>query len=398
MYRSNKISKKKLVLITTRFPWPLTNGFANKNYWLIRGLSDEYDIDLHVIQNSSVPENYLGSVEKYCHSIKLYKPNFLDLTYGFILSLIKDLPFQLALFRSSIAQKSIDADISVSEVALCSVIRGVHYLDRYTGTLVCDLADSLGQVYRRDSIKFSGLKKLIYKEEGRRMLKYERAVVCRAGHSLFFNSREASYHADKAVSVAPHGVDPKLLSLETSSPDYADGVVIFGKMNFEPNVHAVEWFAENVLPSLPDHIKLYVVGADPSVRIAKLANQNSRVVVTGFVVDPYPSVRGAIANICPIQMGGGIQNKVIEGLAIGALGLVSSLAADPMPELKSSGLIVCDSPDQWVQAILAAYANREDFDLNRDMGRQYARKHFSWEAYINAVKKSISLANKNQGN
>lgn len=388
----------KLVLISTRFPWPLTNGFANKNYWLVRGLSDTYEIHLHIIQNKDVADDDLKTVKKYCKSIKIYRPSFLDIILGLLNSFLYDLPFQLALFRSFRAKKSIDADISNSSIVLCSVIRGVQYLKSYTGPLVCDLADSLGQVYLRDSKNFRGLKKLIYREEGRRMLKYEKAVVCQAGHSLFFSPREASYHADRAVSVAPHGVDPRLLSIDNSNLNYADGVVIFGKMNFEPNVNAVEWFVENVLPSLPDHIKLYVVGADPSARIAKLANQNSRVVVTGFVVDPYPSVRGAIANICPIQMGGGIQNKVIEGLAIGALGLVSSLAADPMPEIEISGLIVCDSPDQWVQAILAAYANREDFESNRDMGRQYARKHFSWEAYINAVKKSISIVNKNQGN
>ena len=390
------MTSPKLVLISTRFPWPLTNGFANKNYWLVRGLSDTYEIHLHIIQNKDVADDDLKMVEEYCKSIKIYRPSFLDIILGLLKSLLHNLPFQLALFRSFRAKKSIDADILNASIVLCSVIRGVQYLKSYRGPLVCDLADSLGQVYLRDSIKFRGLKRLIYRVEGLRMLKYEKAVVRQAGQSLFFNPREASYHANKTVSVVPHGVDPGLLNLDKSNSNYADGVAIFGKMNFEPNVNAVEWFVENILPSLPDHIKLYVVGADPGTRITKLANQNSRVIVTGFVGDPYPSLRGAIANICPIQIGGGIQNKVIEGLAIGALGLVSSLAADPMPEIENSGLIVCDSRDQWVQAILAAYTNHENFDSNRVVGRQYARKHFSWESYIKAVKKSISLVTTTQ--
>ena len=230
------------------------------------------------------------------------------------------------------------------------------------------------------------------------MLRYEKTVVSQADQTLFFNPREASYHSNKSVSVVPHGVDSRLLDLDISNSNYADGVVIFGKMNFEPNVNAVEWFVDKVLPSLPMHIKLYVVGADPGARILKLANQSPRVVVTGFVDDPYPSLRGAIANICSIQMGGGIQNKVIEGLAIGALGLVSPLAADSMPEIENSGLIVCDGPDEWVEVIRAADANRKNFESNRAIGRVYARKHFSWEVYINFVKKSISLATINQGN
>jgi glycosyltransferase involved in cell wall biosynthesis len=389
---------EKLIIITTRFPWPLTNGFANKNYWLIRGLSESYEVNLHIIQNKNVEEEDIRNVKEYCKSIHIYRPNFFDISTGLVNSLLYDLPIQLALFYSLRAKRFIDADVSNASMVLCSVIRSVQYLKSYSGPFVCDLADSLGQIYMRDSSKFQGLKKLIYKEEGRRMLKYEKAVVCQARQSLFFNLKEASYHANELVSVVPHGVDPKLLSLDNSSSNYADGVVIFGKMNFEPNVNAVEWFVEKVLPLLPDHIRLYVVGADPSARITSLANQNSRVIVTGFVDDPYPSLKGAIANICPIQMGGGIQNKVIEGLAIGALGLVSTLAADPMPEIENSGLIICDKPDEWAQAILAADANRKNFESNRATGRVYARKYFSWEAYTKAVKKSISRATTNQGN
>ena len=350
------------------------------------------------MQQKNVTDSDLDMVKNYCNSIKIYRPTLFDILTGLLSSLMHNLPFQLALFQSFRAKKSIEADLSNSSIVLCSVIRGVQYLNSYSGRLVCDLADSLGQVYLRDSIKFRGLKKLIYREEGLRMLKYEKSVVSRANQTLFFNPNEASYYDGSAVSVVPHGVDSRLLALDFSNSNYADGVVIFGKMNFEPNVNAVEWFIENVLLSLPNHIKLYVVGADPSARITKLANQNSRVIVTGFVDDPYPSLRGAIANICPIQMGGGIQNKVIEGLAIGALGLVSPLAADPMPEIENSGLIVCDEPNQWVQAIMEADANRKIYESNRAIGRVYAQKHFSWESYIVAVKNSIDLATINKGN
>jgi glycosyltransferase involved in cell wall biosynthesis len=384
--------KEKLVLISTRFPWPLTNGFANKNYYLIAGLSEFYEIHLHIIQHKNVTDDDLNNIEGYCKAISIYRPTLLDILVGVLNSFFLDLPFQLALFRSNRARDAINKDISSSTIVLCSVIRGAQYLTRYAGPLVCDLADSLGQLYIRDSIKFSGLKRLIYKEEGRRMLKYEKVVVEHAGMTLFFNPREASHYNNSFVSVVPHGVDPRLLNLNAVDSKYEDGVVIFGRMNFEPNVHSVEWFAHNILPLLPFNIKLYVVGADPSSRIIKLADQNSRIVITGFVDEPYPSLRGAIANICPIQIGGGIQNKVIEGLAVGALGIISPLAAEPMLEIENSGLMVCHTPDQWVHAILRAYESPGNFELNRSMGRQYAHEHFSWGAYIGAVKKSISHA------
>jgi glycosyltransferase involved in cell wall biosynthesis len=163
-------------------------------------------------------------------------------------------------------------------------------------------------------------------------------------------------------------------------------------MNFEPNVHATEWFVEKVLGLLPDYIRLYVVGADPSPRVIKLSERNPRVVVTGFVEDPYPMLRGALACICPIQIGGGIQNKVIEGLAVGAVGVVSPLAAQPMQEIDRSGLTVCDTPQQWADVIMKIQGDPHSFESYRSLGRQYAREHFSWESYAIAVKQSIVQA------
>lgn len=383
---------KKLVLVTTRFPWPLTNGFSNKNYWLIRGLSEEFSIDLHVIQRQPVSSFDIEKIGGYCQSVRVYHPGVFDLLIGLVHVVVKDLPVQLALFRSAEAQDVIRSSLQGADVALSSVIRGVQYLDNYSGPIVCDLADSLGQLYTRDAEKLSGIKRLVYREEGRRMLKYEKAVVQRAGQTLFFNANEAAQYASARVVVAPHGVDSRLFEVGAIDARFCDGVVIFGRMNFEPNVHAAEWFVENVLDRLPSHIRLYVVGACPSPRVIRLADLNPRVVVTGFVEDPYPLLRGAIASVCPIQMGGGIQNKVIEGLAVGAMGLVSPLAAQPMLDIESSGLVVCDTPEKWARLILDVQQNPHSYETNRSMGREYARKHFSWTAYARTVKRCISLA------
>lgn len=383
---------KKIVVVTTRFPWPLTNGFANKNYWLIRGLSKNYLVDLHVIQRGTVSSSDIQNIRSFCQSVHTYRPSILDFLFGFFYVILRDWPIQLALFRSFKAQKAITASLADADVALSSVIRGVQYLDSYAGPTIFDLADSLGQLYARDANKFTGIKRLVYREEGRRMLSYEKSVVQRAGRCLLFNVNEAAQYDPSRVAVVPHGVDPRLFEVEAVDSKYGDGVVIFGRMNFEPNVHAAEWFFENVLDKLPSDIKLYLVGADPSPRVIKLATLNPRVVVTGFVADPYPMLRGAIACVCPIQMGGGIQNKVIEGLAVGAAGFVSPLAAQPMQDIEMSGLVICEAPDEWAKNIMVAKLSPDSFDANRTLGRDYAKKHFSWDSYASSVEQNIAIA------
>jgi glycosyltransferase involved in cell wall biosynthesis len=183
-----------------------------------------------------------------------------------------------------------------------------------------------------------------------------------------------------------------LFDIENIDLRCSDGVVIFGKMNFEPNVQSVFWFANHVLEKLPPHIKLYVIGTEPSSRLFRLAHLNPRIEIMGFIENPYPLIKGAIANISPIQMGGGIQNKVIEGLAIGALGLLSPLAARPMKNIEASGLIVCKTPEDWVNIIIRASKNPEFYGKNRLVGREYARANFSWEAYCRDIKSGIIKA------
>jgi len=381
---------KKLVLVTTRFPLPLTNGFANKNYWLIKGLSDQFDIYLHVIQKKPITNEEYLCIYKYCKTVKLYCPSLFDYFFGLLFSFLRDLPIQIGLFFSFKAKKAISEDLKTASVAVCSVIRGAQYLMKYSGPLFSDLADSLAQQYLKDAERFSGLKRIIYREEGRRMKKYEKEVIARSQRAFFFNKLEALIYEKYRVFVVPHGVNPELLSLNESSPDYGNGVVIFGKMDFEPNVDAALWFINNVLIKLPNEIKLYIVGANPDKRIKSIALHNSRVIVTGFVENPYPLIRGAIANLCPIQMGGGIQNKVIEGLAVGAVGIVSSKAASSMLDFQKTGLFLCDTPDEWAQKIIEIAADRNSYSINRQMGREYANRHFSWSAYINEVKNHIN--------
>ena len=68
----------------------------------------------------------------------------------------------------------------------------------------------------------------------------------------------------------------------------------------------------------------------------------------GFVDDPYPLIKGSIASICPIQIGGGIQNKVIESMALGVNTLVSPIASTAFKDFEKTGLMLCSNPQEWV--------------------------------------------------
>lgn len=383
---------KSLSLITTRFPWPPTNGFANKNLWLIKELSKDFEINLHVIQHAKVTSDAIAKVSPYCKRIKIYKPSVLDILCGLFISLTKDRPIQLSLYHSNKAKKNIYQEIESGSQPLISVIRSAQFIEKNEAISVCCLADSLGQHYLRDAKKKPLFKRLIYLEEGRRMLKYERKIVNSAYKSLFFNQEEIKKHLPEKVELAPHGVDPNIFLENETNINYGNGITIFGKMNFEPNIDAAIWFSKNVLPLLPKNIDLYILGAQPSKKIIALTNQDPRIKVLGYVDNPYPILRGALANVCPTFTGGGIQNKLIEGLAAGCLNIASPLAASAMADLQGSGLLVCDTPQKWAEQLLEIYKNPEFYQPLRKMGQNYALKNFSWQAYSRKINSLLEEA------
>lgn len=382
-----------IVFITSRFPWPLTNGFAIKNYWLLRALSNVYRVRLHIIGRSRPDATSFTEVEKYCEVVHFHNPSLLDTTFAVFRTLVSHAPAQLALFHSRVGFHAVKQDLSDAVAAISSAARTAPYLLDFKGPIFMDLADSLGQAYTRDSHKMRGmLKKLVYKEEGRRMVLYEEFLVRRCQGTFFFNDTEANmYKGLGPVRVVPHGVHPRLFEESGTDDQFSDGVVIFGKMDYEPNVDAVLWFVHNVLPLLPAEVRLYVIGFQPAHRILTLAANQTRVVVVGFMENPYPALRGAIASICPLQMGGGIQNKVLESIAVGAYTIISPLAARPLSSLELSGIVVCDKPIEWVDAINAAIAAPDRHRSDRLKGRKYALERFSWVAYGDAVLEQIEF-------
>ena len=382
---------KELLIITTRLPWPLTSGFSNKNYQLIKGLSSKYSIVLCVIQQKKVSDEDLMQVSHFCKEVKIFHPTFFDIFVGFFRSLLLEMPIQFGLFFSLRALNFIKKRIDKTDNVLCSVIRSTQYVDKaHLALPVYDLADSLGQVYLRNANKCSGIMKYIYLEEGRRMLKYEKKIVEAGGMIHFFNQTEAEFYNSSNVKVVQYGVRPELLESFDANKDFFDGVVIFGRMSFQPNEDAVIWFAENVLEYLPSNIKLYAVGADPSKKLINFSKGNKRVIVTNYISDPYPAIKGAIASLAPIRYGGGIQTKVLEALAIGSICLVSPLAAKGMPDINRSGVMICNKPSDWIETIVKISNNRTKYNKQSENGKIYVQKYFSWQAYIKSTLKSLS--------
>ena len=159
-------------------------------------------------------------------------------------------------------------------------------------------------------------------------------------------------------------------------------IVYLGKMNYLPNEDAVAYFAREVFPLVQAQIgsqaRFVIVGAQPSRRVQELAELPG-VTVTGFVDDPNEYLSKARVVVAPLRIGAGIQNKVLESMALGKAVAASSLAASAIEGVAHGGhLLIADDPHDMASAVVSLWDSKA---LREELGhqaRELIRSRYTW--------------------
>jgi glycosyltransferase involved in cell wall biosynthesis len=166
----------------------------------------------------------------------------------------------------------------------------------------------------------------------------------------------------------PHEVEP-------------DHLVFVGVMNYYPNVDGVVWFVREILPLVRQrrpNARLSIVGAHPSPDVRRLAREPG-VTVTGFVDDPADWLRRAALSVAPLRIARGIQNKVLEALAMGLPVVGTTSATQGVEGTPGRQYLVADDVPSQVEAICGLLVDRE---RARELGRAartFVEEHYDWE-------------------
>ena len=198
-----------------------------------------------------------------------------------------------------------------------------------------------------------------------RLLACEREIARRAEASIFVTKEEADLFCGAAPECAArvvairNGVDSKYFSPahDFVSP-FAKGerpIVFTGAMDYWPNVDAVVWFARDVLPEIRSRdaaARFYVVGMNPDAAVRALASDPS-VVVTGRVGDVRPYLRHARVVVAPLRVARGIQNKVLEAMAMAKPVVVTTAAANALSAERGVEIEVASEAPAFAQKVLA---------------------------------------------
>lgn len=228
----------------------------------------------------------------------------------------------------------------------------------------------------------------VYAREGRCVQQLERRAVVHCDAVAVVTDDEAGLISggDK-VHVVGNGVDFEHFQPASSAASAEPQLVFTGSMDYRPNVEGVCWFAHNVWPALHEQnpeLSFQIVGRNPAAAVRQLGAMPG-VTVTGAVPDIRPYLAEATVAIAPLKIGRGVQNKVLEAMAMGRAVVASPEALVGLDVAEGTDILSAATPAQWrrrIQQLLADPDQRAVLERNARACVQY---RYSWSARLHPL-------------
>jgi sugar transferase (PEP-CTERM/EpsH1 system associated) len=255
-----------------------------------------------------------------------------------------------------------------------------------------------------DSAKFEayaaegGAMAPVYRREGAKLAAFERSTAERADVSLFVSEAEAALFRDRSglagadVRALQNGVDLDYYDPEArfAKLDEPGPLIVFtGQMDYAPNIDAVRWFAGEVMPRLP-RARFAIVGRKPVESVLGLAGP--RIVVTGAVEDVRSWLAAADVVAAPLRIARGIQNKVLEAMAMARPVVASPAAFEGIEAEPGRHLLVAATAEAQAQAIAGLIADPRRARALGEAARRRMEQAYRWQARLAPLGEIVGAA------
>lgn len=374
--------------------FPIISGYSNKNYYLLPALAKQYQLHLVLLSDKELSTEELEFYKNNHIWVTCFLFTKTDHIKGAVLSLFNGEPIQVGYYYNRRVQKYLNTHLSAGTIAVAGLIRTAKYLlsSDVSGQYSLDMVDSIGMNYQRSAGTTSSfLWKRLYSVEAKRLLRYEKEAVERFSVSFLINQQEEeAYRPFGKTKWLPHGVKPELLTYTKTNPQFRNAVAFIGKMNYQPNVDAMKWYIENVHSKIGNSIPLIIAGALPTREIQDLAKACPNILLTGYCEDPYIYLNSAFAVIAPMQSGGGIQNKVLESMALGKVTVLTSLAAEAISyAVSGEHFLIADDAEEYCCILPDIQQQPEKYQEIGIAAQSLIKKIYSWENYCSSYIRTL---------
>lgn len=388
----------RIFVLLPRVPYPLEKGDKLRAFNQIACLSKHNKIHLCALNDTKVHPDATKILKKYCETIDIINLSKTCIYLNLVKGVFTNKPLQVHYFYNKKAQKAINRLVQKyrPQHLYCQLVRTAEYIKDSKIPKTIDYQDVFSKGIQR-RLQYTPLYlKPVLKMEYKRLLKYETHVFdCFDNKTIISETdREFILHKDKKnIHIIPNGIDSEYFASREEERKY--GLVFIGNMGYPPNVNASEFLVNEILPLLEGqgvNIETYLVGASPDKKVQRLASE--KVVVTGWVDDVRDYYAKAKIFIAPMQIGTGLQNKLLEAMAMKTPCITSPLANNALGAMHDREIMVARSPSEYVNHIKTLLQNPGKAIEIAHNGHDFVLKNYNWEAVTDKLNSIIQLGSK----
>jgi len=399
----------ELLFLSHRIPFPPNKGDKIRAHAIITHLAPHYKIHLachiddpHDLKYCSTVQAMLGGE---CLFLPLSRPAALrralisaaagrSLTEGYF-----DSPVMRRWIGDLLRRRPVKKALVFGSAMAPYILRQPEL---NAGRCILDLVDVDSDKWSQYAKASAIPKRWLYGFEARKLAQLERRAARAFGTTVLVSPHEAATFTSMAPESASkiysicNGVDLSYFdpAQQHRSP-YPEGevpIVMTGQMDYWPNLQGAEWFAKQVFPQVAAEMpqaRFYVVGANPPPDFLK---KMAGVTVTGRVPDVRPYLAHARAAVAPLRIARGVQNKVLEAMAMARPVIATSAATRALLVTTKREVWVEDDPLLFARATIETLKNSELRNLGPS-GRTYVEQHHNWDRLMSGFEALFNASN-----
>jgi sugar transferase (PEP-CTERM/EpsH1 system associated) len=401
-----------LLLLIHRIPYPPNKGDKIRSYHLLKHLAKHYRVHLATFVDDPDDWQYVPHVEALCASSHFARMNPLLARVKSLQALVKNRSLSLEYYRDAGLDAWVKRTMAAHGIERVLVFSSAmaQYADPYRkARRVVDFVDVDSDKWRQYADKKAFPMSLLYRYEAHQLLRYERQVARDYDASLFVSAPEAALFRTLApesgakIGHFSNGVDTDYFSPhEPHASPYAPGeraLVFTGAMDYWPNVDAVQWFCDEVFPALRTRfpeLHFYIVGSRPAPAVQALA-QRPGVKVTGTVPDVRPYIAHAAVAVAPLRIARGIQNKVLEAMAMATPVVVSPQALEGIDAVPGSELVLAEDAAAFADAVATLLSENDATKESAaaaigQAARAKVQRRYSWSSNLACIGENLECS------
>lgn len=390
-----------VLYLVHRVPYPQDKGDRIRNYNVLRRVARYADVHLATLADEPVTADVRAELERYCVRLGIVPVGGWTRWVRGAASLVCGRTVTEGVFRVPAFARLVKewARGTRYHAALTSSSSMVPYLDlpELRGLpAIVDLVDVDSQKWLDYALTARGWRAWLYRTEGWRLRKLEQHLPARVRAVTLVSEAEANLYRHFCLRGSVHAVTSGVALDYFQPAEQGDeaGCVFVGALDYHPNVEGTTWFCREVWPEVrrrrPD-ANLAIVGRRPGPPMRRLA-QVPGVTLVGQVPDIRPHVAKAAVAVVPVRIARGVQNKVLEALAMGKAILAAPQSIAGLKAQPGIHLLAASTAAEWADCLVRLF---QDVELRRRLGaagRRYVEEHHRWERCLQPLDQLLGLA------